>query len=132
MTKHYCKQCGVLLIKDNWRPSFKKRGRCCCIPCDKQSSKDRRTKIRLETIAIYGGKCACCDCDTPEFLTIDHIDETGAEHRRTLAKGKKPRGGTDFYYWLKKNDFPKDNFQLLCMNCNTAKHFFGVCPHQKK
>jgi hypothetical protein len=26
--------------------------------------------------------------------------------------------------------YPKDNFQLLCMNCNFAKGHRGECPHQ--
>jgi predicted HNH restriction endonuclease len=30
---------------------------------------------------------------------------------------------------LKRQGFPKDEFQLLCSNCNQAKHRYGQCPH---
>lgn len=59
-----------------------------------------------------------------EFLTIDHIDGNGAEHRRTLK-----RGGITFYRWLINNGFPS-GFQTLCYNCNCAKGQYGTCPHQ--
>jgi hypothetical protein len=90
--------------------------------------KEFRWKLRLEIIEAYGGKCACCGETIPEFLTVDHIDGRGAEHRRSM---KFERGGQDFYKWLKKEGFPKDNYQLLCCNCNIAKGQFRVCPHQR-
>ncbi len=97
--------------------------------------KDRKQKI----IEEYGGKCNCCGEMEPIFLTIDHINEDGARHREEIAKKKIVRGksrsctGTDFYKWLERNNFPKDNFQLLCMNCNFGKHRNGgICPHQQK
>lgn len=61
-----------------------------------------------------------------EFLTIDHIDETGSEHRKEVG------GGHSMYMWLRKNGYPKDNYRLLCLNCNCSLGFYGYCPHQKK
>lgn len=90
-----------------------------------------RWRRRFEVIEAYGGKCACCGESNPEFLTIDHIDGTGAEHRRQMGKGKT-FAGAEFYNWLRKQGYPKDNYQLLCMNCNFAKGHFGICPHQKR
>jgi hypothetical protein len=58
-------------------------------------------------------------------LTIDHINGGGRQHR--LQAGVKG----DFYTWLKRNGFPP-GFQVLCWNCNHAKHVLGECPHQKK
>lgn len=77
----------------------------------------------------YGGKCACCGESNVVFLTIDHIDGSGAKHRKKIFG--KARGGTDFYRWLKNKDYPKDNYQILCFNCNFAKHVLGKCPHQQ-
>lgn len=90
--------------------------------------------LRHETIMAYGGyKCACCGETEPLFLEIDHVDNNGAEHRRSLGyegNGKGAGGAT--WKWLKKNGFPP-GFQILCSNCNKGKaRNGGVCPHQTK
>jgi hypothetical protein len=57
-----------------------------------------------------------------EFLSIDHVDGGGYQHRKQL----KDDG---LYRWLKRNKYPT-GFQVLCMNCNVAKGHFGQCPHE--
>jgi hypothetical protein len=84
-----------------------------------------RWNLRLEVIKEYGGHCKCCGENIPEFLTLDHINNDGG----TKRKLKSEVIGGSFYRWIKLNGFPKDNFQLLCMNCNFAKGHFGGCPH---
>ena len=86
-------------------------------------------RIQAEIVEAYGGfKCACCGETEPMFLTIDHVNNDGAEHRRQI--GAKP--GSGFYQWLKSEGYPP-GFQVLCMNCNFGKHRNGgVCPHQMK
>jgi len=84
-------------------------------------------KLKAEVIREYGSLCKCCGEDTFEFMSIDHINNDGARHREEAKCG----GGSTFYLWLKRNKFPKDNFQLLCFNCNYAKHRYGICPHQR-
>jgi hypothetical protein len=83
--------------------------------------------MRLKLIEEYGGKCACCGETEEAFLSIDHISGDGREHRKLIGTG-----GQAFYLWLKNHGYPKDNFQLLCMNCNFAKGKLGECPHQTK
>lgn len=80
-----------------------------------------RDRLRKQVIDAYGGKCACCGESNPAFLSVDHINNDGAEHRRSVRH---------LYTWLRQNDFPKDGFQLLCFNCNCAKGIYGICPHQ--
>lgn len=84
--------------------------------------------LRKDVFSAYGGyKCACCGETEPLFLTIDHIENNGAEMRRN---GTHSRGGTHFYQWLRKSGYP-NGFQVLCMNCNLGKHRNGgVCPHK--
>lgn len=57
------------------------------------------------------------------FLALDHINGGGKADRE--AKG----GVADWWYALVKQGFP-DGYQVLCHNCNWAKHSLGVCPHQ--
>lgn len=97
---------------------------------DNKSACVRRERIKEAVFAAYGGyKCACCGETEPLFLTIDHIDNNGAEHRRKIT-GKRHSAGYHTYKWLLKNNFP-DGFQVLCMNCNYGKRMNnGVCPHK--
>jgi len=75
----------------------------------------------------YGAICNCCGTTQEEFLTIDHINDDGAEHRKTLPSSGT--GGT-IYSYLIENNFPEDDFQILCWNCQWGKKKNGVCPHQ--
>ena len=91
-----------------------------------------RKQRKQKAIDYYGGKCFCCGENGLAFLTIDHMEENGAEHRRQIApnfKGTVP-GGEHFYRWLENNGWP-NGFQTACFNCNIAKHWNnGICPHQ--
>lgn len=82
-------------------------------------------KVREETIKHYGESCACCNENNIAFLCLDHIDGGGGKQRRQLKKN----GGSGFYFWLRKNGYPK-GYQVLCYNCNNAKAKYGQCPHQ--
>jgi hypothetical protein len=85
-------------------------------------------KLRHDILVHYSGglpACSCCGEKHDEFLTIDHINGGGTDHRRMIG------GGRLIYNWLVKNDFPP-GFQVLCMNCNFAKgRAYGNCPHKK-
>ena len=72
-------------------------------------------QTKLEIIEAYGGRCALCGESHWEFLTIDHINGGGAVHRRTTG------GGAGLYRMLKKYGWPKDDYRLLCSNCNCSK-----------
>lgn len=93
------------------------------------SQKRIRIKLRAEILEAYGQRCACKHCgeSTPEFLAIDHIKGGGGKHIKELRKQ-----GVDFYVWLKRNGFPKDDFRLLCHNCNFARGHYGKCPHESQ
>lgn len=81
--------------------------------------------LRKLALQAYGRSCACCGETMDEFLTIDHMDNDGAAHRRTLKTQ-----GAGIWRWLRDNNYPP-RFQTLCMNCNFGKHKNGgVCPHQ--
>jgi hypothetical protein len=92
----------------------------------KENGADNARRIKAEMISAYGGRCVCCGETEEAFLTVDHIFGKGHEHR-----GKEGIRGTQIYWWLKKQGYPKDAYQLLCFNCNCAKGLRGMCPHQK-
>src|ERR1700741_5049216 len=68
-----------------------------------QSDKGRayRFKIKAEMVAAYGGHCVCCNETRLEFLTINHKNGGGRQHRLSI-KGNARVGGIHFYFWLKK------------------------------
>jgi hypothetical protein len=92
----------------------------------RKKEKQERIRLKQEVITHYGGKCNCCSEILLDFLTIDHINNNGAEHRREL----KITSGNVFYRWLKNNNYP-EGYQVLCSNCNLSKRINnGKCIHQ--
>ena len=93
---------------------------------DDNAAKARgRKRARLEALKHYSdGKleCACCGEDEYRFLALDHINGGGSKDRKKF--------GPSFVYWLKAQGWPP-GFQVLCHNCNMAKHWYGICPHQE-
>lgn len=55
------------------------------------------------------------------MLTIDHIHNDGAKHRREITGGIS-QNGAKLYAWLKKNNYP-EGFQVMCWNHNMKKAF---------
>jgi hypothetical protein len=143
MTK--CRVCGIELTEENWMPSLMNKNCKICRNCNndkgrkwRQENRKRanemalkhyrldpkkhhiavhkaRIKLRLDMIQEYGGKCNHCGIADVDVLDIDHINNNGAKHR------KKGLYGYNLYRYLKKLGFPKDEYQLLCRNCNWKK-----------
>ena len=94
-----------------------------------QTRKSAR-KLRMEVLCHYGGNppaCACCGDSHIEFLSIDHINGNGTQHRKKIGIA----GGSSFYCWLRKNNYP-EGFRMLCCNCNASFGYYGYCPHEQK
>jgi len=93
-------------------------------------NKEYRDNQKFQCIYHYSKgelNCNCCGESIHQFLTIDHINNDGNIHRKTLK-----RSGAATYRWLIKNNSPK-GFQVLCFNCNLGKSINkGICPHQKR
>lgn len=110
-----CSRCGK-------NPSLESKK--ICGMCVEQDLKSRR-KLRLNAFDHYGGpQCNCCGETTLEFLCIDHINGSGAEHRRNDPSANA------IYRWLKAHNYPK-GFRVLCHNCNMSLGIYGHCPHEK-
>jgi hypothetical protein len=82
--------------------------------------------LKFQVFEGLGNKCACCGEDHLHFMTVDHVQNDGADHRREL-------GSTNIeviYRQVVKDNFDPLKWQMLCMNCNFAKGHYGVCPHK--
>lgn len=90
-----------------------------------EKNRERYRKLRILVLDHYGNKCACCGETIKEFLTIDHINGNGKDHRKITGVGE------NFYRWITKNNYPKD-LQILCYNCNIAKMHYGQCVHETR
>ena len=123
--------------KKEWREKRLKTGLCemCTRPraghptrCDvhaaiaKEQGLIHRRKLRSEAIAAYGGKCFCCGESNAEFLAIDHINGVSENAPRFKTTDQLIR-------WLRKRNFPREHFRLLCHNCNSSIGYYGYCPH---
>jgi hypothetical protein len=84
-------------------------------------------ELKTQVLAHYGKVCKCCGCDDFDYLTVDHIDGNGGEHRVELF-GNNKAAGRVFYLWLIRNGFP-DGYQTLCKSCNYSK---GKTPQCRK
>ena len=74
---------------------------------------------KLLVLSHYGGCCAVCGITDPNLLTIDHINNDGAEHKRKIG------GSSRLYRWLIHNNFPS-GFQVLCWNHNWLKRVHSI------
>lgn len=84
-------------------------------------------RLKNEVYAAYGGYlCVCCGETHEALLTLDHINNDGAEHRKETKKNAK-----GIYGDLKKKGYPKI-MQVMCHNCNFGRYRNGgVCPHKE-
>lgn len=98
----------------------------CRICIGKETAYYNRTRLwraKREAIDHYGGCCVCCGEITLEFLTFDHIDGGGSQHRREIPKVRK-----HIHLWLKQNNYPPI-VRILCWNCHMARNGGRICPH---
>jgi len=85
------------------------------------TNQENRDRTKFEVYSHYSGGtplCAHCSITDIDILSIDHINNDGAKHRKLI--GQVRTAGASIYYWLKRNGYPK-GFQVLCYNCNMKK-----------
>lgn len=125
-----CCRCGTVYPRTvEFFMSGGKRGipTTLCKGCRNEASHIKKKQNRLRALQHYSGSlepfCQCCNEKRVEFLTFDHINGGGNQHRKTLHR-------KDIVQYLIKNNFP-EGFRVLCQNCNSSLGFHGYCPHQK-
>jgi len=79
-------------------------------------------KLKHEVLLHYSKvgseqpNCVVCGFSDIRALSIDHINNNGAEERRRMMI----KSGHIFYRFLRKNGYPS-GYQTLCMNCQSIK-----------
>jgi len=122
-----CKQCMKervrVVEKEKSRENYKQNA-----PKLREDNYRRVAALKLETLTHYGpnGSLGCCgeaciviDVD---MLSLDHINNDGAAHRRAIGKNKV---GEKMYRLVKSEGFPS-GFQTLCMNHQTKKKLINA------
>lgn len=96
---------------------------------DKYSKRRAAESKKLWSKAMdFFGPCACCGESRREFLSIDHINGHGNEFRRI----KRSKTGIYLLRQFNAAHWPgelKQEYRILCMNCNMSIGHFGYCPH---
>lgn len=129
--KSACEKCYMNSIKNHEKNAHKPCTACGGYPRAKASSqckpcirkRDHDQKVRV--FEAYGGTiCACCGETELAFLSLDHVEQNGAEHRKEV--------GLRVYRYLEKEGYPDPHlYQVLCRNCNWGRWVNnGICPHQ--
>lgn len=76
---------------------------------------------KLKVYKKYGGSCNVCGESDPLVLQIDHVKDNGKNH---VDKKNRRITGNQLYSQIIKDGYPKDEYQLLCANCNARKEWF--------
>ena len=81
-------------------------------------------KRKVEMVDSYGGKCACCGETEIAFLSLDHANGGGTQHRLRMGQNKMMAE-------LRAAGWPKDGYRILCMNCQFGTRYGHECPHTR-
>ena len=125
-----CRPCRNKKTREQGRcyHCYKQKNECQCKIAKSKRSVTKRLQDKELVIKHYGGKCQCPGCEENRlpFLTIDHINGDGSNHRK-LNK----HANSNIWEVVIKENFP-ETYQVLCWNCNCSKSQSSVCPVHSK
>jgi len=116
----------ILCSNCNMIKAFELRERKLSQKPERIKEREWKKRFKIEVLSHYSKgkpKCNCCGFSKIEGLSIDHI--------KPIKESKRDRSirSVRLYQLLKREKFP-DGFQVLCINCNSAKSDKEFCPHQ--
>lgn len=142
MADRKCARCGLVKDEKKFQRSFGNAYKNTCKACE---AKRERARLKLAMFDALGQRCNCCGETHPDFLTLDHVKNDGAELRLSrvirnakqlglkpsaIERGNRRWNEQQIYRLAIREGWPKDKYQVLCMSCNFAKGHFGECPHK--
>ena len=91
--------------------------------------KELNAERRKALLGLMKNMCKCCGETDPMFLQIDHVKNDGyLDRKKSLEESRKsnhlPNTARTTLSVKKYKENPK-RYQLLCANCNHAKHKNG-------
>ena len=113
--RNYCKD-RYYRIKNHCPEEYQKQ-----LAYFREINREYGKQLKLKVISHYSnGRMACANPFGEHkepytnilALTLDHINGDGS---------KRKGYGNSYYRWLKKNGFPDEGLQVLCMNCQWIK-----------
>lgn len=112
----YCVHSGLTQRKLAGRPTTR------TVPLkEAQTRRAYNQALKEEVLSHYGPlKCALCPEGHLECLTLDHINQDGAQHRASDPHAQ------NLYIWLRKRDYPT-GYRILCFNCNWREYVRASC-----
>jgi hypothetical protein len=114
-------------MDEAYREKCKARSRA--TPPSKQ--REYRQKLKDQVLNHYGRRCACCGETEEFFLTLGHINQDGAAHRRKVNGADRGGATARLFLDIIRRGFP-DDIRIECYNCNCgAFRNGGICPHVK-
>ena len=115
-----CSRCDLVKVGDEFYTNVSAKDGLdgACISCIALKHLDLKRRF----VAGYGSRCSCCGESRIEFLTMEHRNKDGAEHR---AKREVQGAWRDAI----AAGFP-DIYTVLCYNCNQAETHGRMCPHK--
>lgn len=118
-----CTECGIRVAEKHYvyykgkRYQYYRRRCGMCRRPYRNNNYQQRQKEKV--FRHYSGNypsCARCGITDLDVLCIDHINDDGNAHRKSIGVPS----GTRFYQWLINHNFPS-GYQVLCFNCNMKK-----------
>lgn len=79
--------------------------------------RDRRDRLRRECFALYGVCCVSCGLTDELSLCLDHVKDDGQFRRNAFFE----RLGFNLHPKILSGELLREDFQLLCHNCNYLK-----------
>ena len=74
-------------------------------------------KRRMEILSMIGTKCVKCGFDDYRALHIDHVNGGGNKERKTHSHS------WSYKFWKNALVERKEDYQVLCANCNWIKRY---------
>lgn len=76
----------------------------------KEYHSSNRADAKRQVLDALGDHCACCGFRDVDFLTVDHINRNGKEHRKNR--------GSSMWRAVVKVGCPASEYRILCWACN--------------
>ena len=111
----YCRVCGVLLSRANWRFHRQIQGHYICHDCDNEQGNERTKKahhkMRLNVLQYLGMKCVVCGITDWRVLQVNHKNGGGMIDVRT-------NGAYKIFSEILSGKRPKEDYDVRCANHN--------------